>query len=261
MVSSEQPFLQPAISAVPGDWLEALPGNRLVAIHVAVKSRNGPLCSAEDLEAIFRSETLSGSRVFGGAALAWTDFAVHEDGFGRILVRDIRLDQFEAGRLVQRLLEIETYRTMALIALPLVQEHGSRISFIEDETVEIARCMSEITGLDDTRALLTRLSRLAADVEGITSRLSYRFDASRAYFALVRRRIERLREERLEGPRLRGIYGTSSGAGYADVRDSCQALGISVMSSRPSSRPAAHSGRCRASTTKSRPAPINGSAC
>jgi uncharacterized membrane-anchored protein len=194
----EQPFFTPAISAVPGDWLEALPGNRLVAIHVAVKSRNGPLCSAEDLEAIFRSETLSGSRVFGGAALAWTDFAVHEDGFGRILVRDIRLDQFEAGRLVQRLLEIETYRTMALIALPLVQEHGSRISFIEDETVEIARCMSEITGLDDTRALLTRLSRLAADVEGITSRLSYRFDASRAYFALVRRRIERLREERLE---------------------------------------------------------------
>lgn len=87
---------------------------------------------------------------------------------------------------------------MASIALPLVQEHGAKISLIEEETAKIARCMSEITGVDDTRELLNRLSQLAADVEGLTSRLSYRFDATRAYFALVRRRVERLREERLE---------------------------------------------------------------
>ena len=104
----------------------------------------------------------------------WTDFALHEDGFGRILVHDIGLEQFEAGRLVQRLLEIETYRMMALVALPLVQEHGPQISLIEEETAKIARGMSEIAGLDDTRALLTRLSRLSADVEGITACLSYR---------------------------------------------------------------------------------------
>jgi uncharacterized membrane-anchored protein len=194
----EQPFSSPAILTVPRDWLEALPGERLVAIHVAVEPRNRPSPSAADLAAIFRSETVSGSRVFGGGALAWTDFAVHEDGFGRILVRDIGLDHFEAGRLVQRLLEIETYRMIALVALPLVQEHGPQISLIEEETAKIARSMSEIAGLDDTRVLLTRLSRLSADVEGITARLSYRFDATRAYFALVRRRIERLREERLE---------------------------------------------------------------
>ena len=100
---------------------------------------------------------------------------------------------------MQRLLEIETYRMMALVALPLVREHGPQISLIEEETAKIARSLSKIAGLDDTRApLLTRLSRLSADVEGITARLSYRFDATRAYFALVRRRVERLREERLE---------------------------------------------------------------
>jgi uncharacterized membrane-anchored protein len=114
------------------------------------------------------------------------------------LVRDIGLDHFEAGRLVQRLLEIETYHMMALLALPLVQEQGPRIRQIEEETAQIARSMSEIAGLEDTQALLTHLSRLSADVEGITARLSYRVDATRAYFALVRRRIERLREERLE---------------------------------------------------------------
>lgn len=194
----EQPFSIPAISTVPCDWLEALPGKRLVAVHLAVEPRDRPPRSAVDLAAIFRSETICGSRVFGGAALTWTDFAVHEDGFGRVLVRDIALDHFEAGRLVQRLLEIETYRMMALVALPLVQEHGPQIRQIEEETAQIARSMSEIAGLDHTRAMLTRLSRLSADVEGITARLSYRVDATRAYFALVRRRIGRLREERLE---------------------------------------------------------------
>ena len=195
---SEQRFAIPAISTVPRDWLEALPGERLVAVHLAVDPRNRPPPSAVDLATIFKSDTVSGSRVFGGAALTWTDFAVHEDGFGRILVRDISLDHFEVGRLVQRLLEIETYRMMALVALPLVREHGPQISAIEEETAKIARSLSKIAGLEDTRPLLTRLSRLSADVEGITARLSYRFDAARAYFALVRRRVERLREERLE---------------------------------------------------------------
>ena len=215
-----------------------------------------------DLATIFKSETVSGSRVFGGAALTWTDFAVHEDGFGRILVRDISLDHFEVGRLVQRLLEIETYRMMALVALPLVREHGPQISLIEEETAKIARSMSEIAGLDDTRALLTRLSRLSADVERITARLSYRFDATRAYFALVRRRVERLREERLE--RLQTIEEFMERR-LAPAMQTCETaarrLESFVTSSSPGKRLAAHSGRCCAPRAESRPAAIHGPAC
>jgi uncharacterized membrane-anchored protein len=195
----EQPFSTAAISLVPRDWLEAIPGKRLVAVHIAAEPRDAPPRTAADLATFFNSQTLSGSRVFGKAALTWTDFAIHDDGFGRILVRDVALDHFEAGRLVQRLLEIETYRMMALIALPLVQEHGSQIRQIEEESADISRSMSEIAGLAHTRATLTRLSRLSADVEAIIARLSYRVEATRAYFALLRRRVERLREERLEG--------------------------------------------------------------
>ena len=79
---------------------------------------------------------------------------------------------------------------MALVALPLVREHGPQINLIEEETAKIARSMSKIAGLDDTRTLLSRLSGLSADIEGITARLSYRFDATFAYFALVRRRVD-----------------------------------------------------------------------
>lgn len=193
------PFSVSAISHVPADWLEAIPGKRLVAVHLAVEPFDGTKRTAAELAPIFATQTLCGSQVLEGAALVWTDFAVHEDGFGRILVRDVSLGSSEVGRLVQRLLEIETYRMMALIGLPLVQEYGPKIRQIEHETAEIAKGMSDVAGIENTRAMLSRLSRLSAQVEGITARLIYRIDATRAYFALVRRRVERLREERLEG--------------------------------------------------------------
>jgi uncharacterized membrane-anchored protein len=218
----EQPFSISAISIVPRDWLETIPGERLVAVHVAVEERGRPPRNAPDLAAIFRSETLAGSRVFGGAALAWTDFEVHEDGFGRILVQDLNLDPLETGRLVQRLLEIETYRMMALVGLPHVQELRPQLSQIEQETAQIARTMSKTAGLGDTRAMLTRLSRLSADVEGITASLIYRVDATRAYFALVRRRVERLREERLE--RLQTIEEFTERR-LAPAMKTCEAVG------------------------------------
>jgi uncharacterized membrane-anchored protein len=59
------------------------------------------------------------SIVANGAAEVYTDFAMHSDGFSRILVRaGNNLSPRRLGRLVQRLLEIETYRMAALLGLP-----------------------------------------------------------------------------------------------------------------------------------------------
>ena len=44
-----------------------------------------------------------------------TDFALHADGFGRLLLTVRALTPRRLGRLVQRLLEIETYRMTALL--------------------------------------------------------------------------------------------------------------------------------------------------
>lgn len=60
-------------------------------------------------------------RVASGAAFACTDFRIHADGFSRILVDDRGLTSRQAGRTLQRLLKIDTYRMMALLALPVAQ--------------------------------------------------------------------------------------------------------------------------------------------
>jgi uncharacterized membrane-anchored protein len=193
------PFARPAINSVSEDWLAGLPGELLVAVNIAFEHRDAPERSIGDLGEFLVADSLAGSRMAGGNAMAWTDFRLHEDGFGRILVRDVGLRSRQAGRLVQRLLEIETYRTMALRTLPLAREAGAEITDAAGELNEIAERMPQIEGLEDEKAMLDRLTRLAARLERLASRNSYRFSAAAAYYALVEARVGELREERIEG--------------------------------------------------------------
>ncbi|MBY0431738.1 MAG: DUF3422 domain-containing protein, partial [Rhodospirillales bacterium] len=190
------------LELVPRDWLESLPGECLVALHVAVEARER---GTEELARFFDGNLIMGSEVLSGAARAWTDFRMH-DGFGRFLVADHGLLPGQAGRLVQRLLEIETYRMMALLAFPLARETQPRISTVDAGLSEIIHRMAEGTAGDSDRALLERLTALAADVERISAATTYRFSASRAYYGLVERRIRELREERLAGTQTIGEF-------------------------------------------------------
>ncbi len=193
------PFAAPVMDLVPLDWLQSLPGELLVAIHLEMESRESAQRDIDDLALLFGSDNFAGSLVSGGAATVWMDFAIHDDGFGRILVRDRHLKPRQAGRLVQRLCEIETYRSVALLALPAARSYGSRLTRAGERLTELTARLSEITGLPDEQKLLGDLTRLSAEVEGIAAAVNYRFGAARAYHALVCRRVEELREERLEG--------------------------------------------------------------
>ena len=104
----------------------------------------------------------------------------------------------QAGRYVQRLLEIDTYRMVALLALPLARELSPYLAASERELAEITTLMAQ-EGERDEPSLLDRLTRLEAEIESRYSDTHYRFAAAAAYYGIVRRRIDELREERLEG--------------------------------------------------------------
>lgn len=193
------PFAEPVIARIPGDWLDGLPGELLVAVNLALLPRQAAAPGQAELERWFPSGLWAGSLVSGGLADFWSDFRLHEDGFGRMLVRDIDLDDRKAGRLVQRLLEIETYRMMALLAFPLAREHGAQVTRADRALAGLTAAMTRASGQEDEHRLLAELSGLAAEVERIAAATHYRFSAARAYYALVQRRIEELREERIEG--------------------------------------------------------------
>lgn len=196
------PFDAPFATAAHGidDALrERLPGERMVALKLAIEPQGLPERSLEELGTLFDSNTVTGSRVTAGAADVWTDYQLHDDGYGWILVRDHDLRQRQAGRLVQRLLDMETYRMMALLGLPLAREHGRELARLD---ADLAALTGRINALQDTaaqRALLEELTRLAAHIEHVVARTNARFSATRAYYGLIQRSIAQLREQRLPG--------------------------------------------------------------
>jgi len=195
----EDPFVDTAIAAVPGDWLDRLPGELLVASHLAYEPADGQDRDRQALNNLFSAESLAGSRVAGGHAEVWADFRLHGDGFSRILVRDMGLRARQAGRLVQRMLEIETYRILALLSLPLAREAGPEVADAAGTLAAITERMPDIKGLEDEHAALGELTGLAARLERLASRNTYRFSASAAYYELVEKRVAAMREERIEG--------------------------------------------------------------
>ena len=191
-------FDHPPLSDVPADWVAALPGQWLVGLHVLVEPASA---SRDEVPARVRSllsdDSLVGARVMEGAADVYTDFRLYGDGFARwIVVATEGVTPRRLGRLVQRLLEIETYRMMALLGLPAAREVGTALGGAEKDLAEVAQRIRSAQR-DEEPELLRQLSQLAAGVEGVYAKTHARFSASAAYFELVHRRIDELREDRV----------------------------------------------------------------
>jgi uncharacterized membrane-anchored protein len=104
---------------------------------------------------------------------------------------------YQAGRMMQRLFEIEAYRVLALLALPSARRESPRVVEIERSLAALTQEMANEDRGDET--LLGELTQLAAQVESAIASSQYRFGASRAYYALVNARINELRERRITG--------------------------------------------------------------
>ena len=192
----EAPFAEPALALVPVEWLERLPGKVMVATHLVVeRTERGP----DDIAQLFDGNPLVASRVVGAAAEVWADFRLHADGFGRLWVRDRGLTRGQTGRVLQRLLEIETYRMMALLAFPPARQAGSEMTAMDTTLSAIVTELADPEVDQNDRELLERLTGLAAQAERLDATTSFRLGAAQAYWAIVNQRIDDLREERIPG--------------------------------------------------------------
>lgn len=191
------PFEETAIEAVPTDWLAALPGRTLVACHIAVLRTAGE--DEPPPPGCFVPDNLAGSSLTGGAATAWTDFRLGPDGFTRLLLQDHGMTATLAGRLAQALWEVETYRMLALLALPQARACSAELGRASAGLAALAARLPGLTDLEEERAALEELTILATTIERLAAETADRFSASRAYHALVGKRLQSLREERLHG--------------------------------------------------------------
>ncbi len=193
------PFAETAIEQVPQDWLERLEGHVLVATHVEFRKASDQRPDTDAIcDTMFDCQPLVGSKIGGGAGQAFTDFRIKSDRFSRLLVEDYSLTRRQAGRTVQRILEIDTYRMLALLTFPLAKELTPALSEAEQRLAQITTSLVSATATDEP-GLLDRLTKLQAEITSRRADNDYRFTAASAYYALVQSRIRELREQRIPG--------------------------------------------------------------
>lgn len=195
-----------ALQAVPADWLAGLPGEMIAGVHLTMASIDEQKVTPAILTALFGSDGYVGSEVSGGAAVSWTDFRLQGDGFTHMLLVDRHMGPRQAGRIVQRLLEIETYRMTALMALPVARGILPQLRAVEERLSAASHDHLAVQDFEGQRRLLGELIELAAFNERIAADTAYRFGAAQAYYAIVERSIAELRERRIEGHQTVGEF-------------------------------------------------------
>jgi uncharacterized membrane-anchored protein len=143
----------------------------------------------------FNPPSLSYSEIFGGNAQAATDFVVGDDRFTRFEVAAGRSGKLQRGVIVRRLLEIETYRNLALLGLPLARTYSPRIRAQEAQQAKLMQQLGDGTTMQDNHAALDSLHDLLLEVGRTADAVAYRFAASHAYASVLRSRIDRLGEK------------------------------------------------------------------
>jgi uncharacterized membrane-anchored protein len=191
------PFVDSAASLLPAGWLRGVPGLTVMSAHALLAPAGAAPPQESDFAAYFDDNAVVGAEIAEGAGYAFTDFKLHEDGCSRFVVLDRGFTPRQAGQTVQRLFEIEGYRMMALLALPIARRQSPRIVAIEKSLAGLTDGIARDEGADEN--LLHELTRLAAEVESGLAASQFRFGACRAYAELVRTRIVDLREKRVPG--------------------------------------------------------------
>jgi len=173
------------------------PGPLLVALDLHLLADNKKKKIA--IEKLFDRASLAVAENSDGNALFATDFQADPSGFVRVLVLDRGLGPERAGAMVQRIIELETYRTLALLGLPEAQRLMPSINRIETRLAEVTDEMRHAGALIDNQRLLEELTELASELEAGAAASLFRFGASRAYHEIVQLRLATIGERKVEG--------------------------------------------------------------
>lgn len=203
-------------AAPPKAFLELcalVEGQAIAAVHVLVcDEKCGKRTDAPSVDCV-------ASEVGGGDAEVHSNFRLDQNGFVEMMLFNRSLNAYRTGRMVRRLLEIETYRMMALLAMPVARRTLLELAGYDRWLSRLIAHMQSATKVD--KALLSEVTTLSSDVLNVSATARKRFGAATAYAEIVASRIEELREGRVEQ---RQRIGTFIGRRFQPAVRTCHAV-------------------------------------
>ena len=199
------------LNLLPIDFLKNFPGDHFLSTWIEMAPSNFNF-KPIDIEEFFYHDNFAGSNVAEDGANVFMSFKSDRtdflgSGFRRVFIQNKNLRTRRTGRLLQRIVELETYQVLSLLGLPQVRQETLNLSNLEKQITEITKSVSKTAkknlnkksiAYPDYQKDLNELSYVVAKIEEIDSSSNYRLSATAAYYKLVEQRIQDLREERLE---------------------------------------------------------------
>ena len=182
-------------------WLEAFPGRIVSSVSARVEKVANQKILEEQMSGVVRgwfgsASSFAAAYVSDGDVAIAADFDLDHRGQIRLAVlacNDIGTSRL--GRVIQRFLEVETYRAMSMLTLPVAR---NVLSNIRDLNVKLSETVAKIGDEEESdKAVLEELLGISAELSLLSTSSSSRFNAGRAYEELVMQRIELLREQRI----------------------------------------------------------------
>ncbi len=196
---SSRPFDPAEFDVFPAHWLDDAPGQRLTSSLLRLMPMpRKPDALLEQLREWFVPESLAVGQVLDGAAVVASDFRIDPAGHSRFAAFvPEKTGSRRIGRIIQRLFEIETYKTMSMLGFALTREIGGQVGDMDRRISDLMAKMSaqEMRPEETLDALLD----VSVELENVVAQASFRFAGTAAYKAIVDERIAALREVRFEG--------------------------------------------------------------
>jgi uncharacterized membrane-anchored protein len=195
------PFSESALDFLDREKRDALIENLFVGVNIEVlppAQQDDPY--GHDLAAsLLGAQTVHGGLMSSEHAAVWSAFSLDADGFVRIVIVDLGIPEGRLSRLLQRILEIESYRMLAILALPRAREAMASLGRLEPELNAVMVALEQDKSEARQEHALRAITGIAASVEQIVSSHAYRFAAGRAYASIVERRLEEVGEKKIGG--------------------------------------------------------------
>lgn len=182
----------------PADWLAGFPSVRVTSILLRIETLADRSDVIPFLDEMFVPESLAVSSVLDDAAVIAADFRIDTAGHQRMAVFVApKTGPRRVGRIVQRLCEIETYKSMSMLGFDAARGAAALLGSLDDDLTSLMGQMR--SGETPAETALDRLLEISSALETMIAATSFRFGATGAYEAIVGQRIQMLREIRFEG--------------------------------------------------------------
>lgn len=176
------------------EWLYQLPGKLLIRNSIKLIPNHYHELDKQRMQDYFDDQRVIGNYVFDRRATVWTSFRLHDQS-ARYIAFVGDLSGSQTAYLLQQLVELETYRIMALLGFPMAKDMVLELGVMNDTLADILRRLPDVNRIDE-QGFLLEITGLSAKLEALQAESSYRFGATRAYYKLVNERLENLNEEK-----------------------------------------------------------------